>query len=104
MGSPAFIAIIAVVVAVPLGAFFIILLVLCCLCLLSSDIDCSCPKIDCDDCCSSFFKSLSCGLKCDDLNPIVICTIVVLGLLAAPIMLPVLICVGIVYALANCCD
>ncbi|CAI8030532.1 hypothetical protein GBAR_LOCUS17303 [Geodia barretti] len=84
VGSASFIAIIAVVIAVPLGAFLLILLILCSMCLLSSKADCSCPKIDCEDCCNSFFKAFSCGLKCDDLNPIVICLFVVLGILAAP--------------------
>ena len=130
LDSPIFYVIIAVVVAVPLGAFALILLILCCLCLFSGkvvcswpkldctdlckcpDIDCedccSCPSCDCNECCSDIFKTLCCGIKCDELNPIFICTIAVLGLLAAPVIiivaLPFLLCAGILYGLAHSCD
>ena len=112
VGSPAFIAIIGVVIAIPVASFFIMLLILCCICLWSSNVNCSCPKLDCDDCCNSLFKSLSCGVKWDDLNPVVICLFVILGIFAAPVVI-VFGAVGIaiyligaclLYSIAHICD
>ena len=113
VGSVPFYIIIGVVIGVPVIAFLSILIVLCGVCLFSNKVnfDCSCPKIDCDDCCNSFFKSLSCGLKCDD-APVFVCIVVILGILAAPVILliaavvlPVaMVCACLFYSVAACLD
>ena len=115
VGSVGFYVVVAIFAGVPMLAFFIMLFILCMMCTLSNNFscpniecscpifdcscptfDCTCPKIDCDDCCTcekfcgGFFKWLTCGLKCDDTNPALLCIIVILGILAAPAIIAII--------------
>ena len=112
IGSVTFYVIIGVV-GVPLLAFICMLVILCGMCLLSNNVkfDCSCPRINGDDCCGSFLKWLSCGLKYEE-APVFVCIVVILGILAAPVILliaavilpSVLIGVCLFYSVAACAD